>query len=84
VASPTVEADDAWDARDTTDYVDWGKARRVRFPNLKPSTVTISLRLPESLLQELRVLANERDVPYQSLVKPFLAERLEAERRRRW
>ena len=55
----------------------------VRLPNLKPSTATISLRLPESMLEELKVLANQRDVPYQSLLKVFLAERLAAERDRK-
>lgn len=70
-----------WATHDSADYVDWSKARRVRFANLKPSTKTISLRLPESMLEELKLLANERDVPYQSLLKVFLAERLERERR---
>lgn len=69
-----------WQAHDSADYVDWRQARRVRLPNLKPSTTTISLRLPESMLEELKVLANQRDVPYQSLLKVFLAERLDAER----
>jgi predicted DNA binding CopG/RHH family protein len=59
--------------------VDWGRAKLVSFPNLKPSTRTISLRLPESLIENLKVLANKRDVPYQSLLKIFLAERVEAE-----
>lgn len=72
-----------WAAHDTADYVDWSRARPVVFPNLKPSTRTISLRLPESMLDELKVLANRRDVPYQSLLKVFLAERLESERRSR-
>ena len=69
-----------WQAHDSADYVDWTAARRVRLPQLKPSTTTISLRLPESMLADLKVLANQRDVPYQSLLKVFLAERLEAER----
>ena len=68
---------------DTTDYVDWSVAEHVRLPNLKPSTATISLRLPEGMLEELKVLANQRAVPYQSLLKVFLAERLAAERARR-
>ena len=67
---------------DTADYFDWTKARRITFPNLRPSTATISLRLPQSLLNELRILANERVVPYQSLLKVFLAERVAKERDR--
>ena len=68
-----------WLTHDSTDYVDWTKARGVAMPNLKPSTQTISLRLPKSMIEELKLLANKRDVPYQSLLKVFLAERLEAE-----
>lgn len=71
-----------WARHDSTEFVDWSKARRALFPNLKPSTKTISLRLPESLLQALKLLANRRDVPYQSLLKIFLAERVEQEFRR--
>jgi predicted DNA binding CopG/RHH family protein len=76
------EAGEFWMTHDTTDYFDWSKARRITFPNLRPSTATISLRLPQSLLNELRILANERDVPYQSLLKVFLAERVAKERNR--
>jgi predicted DNA binding CopG/RHH family protein len=72
-----------WSTADTTDYLDWSKARRVSFPNLKPSTTTISLRLPQGMLDELKVLANQRDVSYQSLLKIFLAERIADERHRR-
>jgi predicted DNA binding CopG/RHH family protein len=72
-----------WEEHDTADYVDWSRTERVRLPNLKPSTATISLRLPEGMLEELKVLANQRDVPYQSLLKVFLAERLPAERTRK-
>jgi predicted DNA binding CopG/RHH family protein len=68
-----------WKAHDSTDYLDWHKAERAVFPNLKPSTKTISLRLPESMLAELRQLANKRDVPYQSLIKIFLRERIDEE-----
>lgn len=68
-----------WGTHDSTDYVDWSKANRITLPNLKPSVKTISLRLPESLLEELRLLANKRDVPYQSLLKVFLAERIQEE-----
>lgn len=70
-----------WATADSTEYVDWSKARAVSFPNLKPSTTTISVRLPDTLLAELRSLANERDVPYQSLLKVYLAERVVMERR---
>ncbi|MBF0479987.1 MAG: BrnA antitoxin family protein, partial [Candidatus Omnitrophica bacterium] len=64
---------------DSTEYVDWSKAKRVVFPNLKPTCRSISLRLPISMLDQLRVLANKQDVPYQSLLKTFLAERLKKE-----
>ena len=67
-----------WATHDSTEYLNWSKAERVMFPNLKPSVKTISIRLPESLLNSLKTLANERDVPYQSLVKIILAERIEA------
>ncbi len=67
---------DFWATHDSTQYVDWSQARRVTFGNLKPSTRTIALRLPESLLEELKLLAHKRDVPYQSLLKIFLAERV--------
>lgn len=68
-----------WAERDSTEYLDWSKAKRAIFPNLNPSTKTISLRLPESVLEELKLLANKRDVPYQSLMKVFLVERIEEE-----
>ena len=68
-----------WAENDSTEYVDWSTAKRAVFPNLKPSTKTISLRLPQAMLEELKLLANKRDVPYQSLVKMFLAERIETE-----
>ncbi len=70
-----------WANTDSTDYVDWDDARRVVLPNLKPSTKTISLRLPAMMLAELKLLANKRDVPYQSLLKIFLAERIAKELR---
>jgi predicted DNA binding CopG/RHH family protein len=76
------EAGEFWMTHDTTEYFDWSKARRITFPNLRPSTATISLRLPQGLLNELRTLANERDVPYQSLLNVFLAERVAKERDR--
>jgi predicted DNA binding CopG/RHH family protein len=64
-----------WEKHDSTDHVDWSKAKRVRIPNLKPSTTAISLRLPMSLLEQIKVAANKRDVPYQSLIKMWLAEK---------
>lgn len=70
-----------WSNHDTTEYVDWDEAEVVVLPRLKPSTRSISLRLPESMLNELRVLANKRDVPYQSLIKIFLQERIDQELR---
>ena len=69
-----------WTGHDTVDYFDWSKAVRATFPELRPSTATISLRLPSSMLAELKALANERDVPYQSLLKVFLGERIANER----
>ena len=66
-----------WEEHDSADYVDWSKAIKVRMPNLKPSTKTISLRLPEHLLERIRIAANKRDVPYQSLIKIWLAEKVE-------
>lgn len=69
-----------WETHDTTEYVDWSHAKVAVFPDLKPSTETISLRLPAGLLAELKALANKRDVPYQSLMKVFLAERVARER----
>ena len=66
-----------WSNADSSEYLNWKSAERVLFPELKPSTKAISLRLPESLLDALRQMANERDVPYQSLIKIFLQERIE-------
>ena len=68
-----------WAGRDSTKEIDWSKAKRVTLPKLRPSVKTISLRLPDSMLEELRLLANKHDVPYQSLIKVFLAERIEEE-----
>lgn len=68
-----------WETHDSAEFVDWSKAEFVRFPNLKPSSETISLRLPAPLLADLKALANKRDVPYQSLLKMFLADRIAAE-----
>lgn len=68
-----------WATHDSTEYIDWNKAEEAIFPNLKPTTKSISLRLPEYLLARIKQLANARDVPYQSLMKIFLAERVEKE-----
>jgi predicted DNA binding CopG/RHH family protein len=65
-----------WESHDSTALVDWSKAKKVRLPNLKPTTKTISLRLPQHLLDSLKVAANARDVPYQSLIKVCLQEKL--------
>ena len=73
------EERDFWANHDSTEFVDWSNARRLTLRNRKPSTKTISIRLPESLLDELKLLANRRDVPYQSLLKVFLAERVDKE-----
>jgi predicted DNA binding CopG/RHH family protein len=70
-----------WSAHDSTAYVDWSQAQRLTFGQLKPSTQTISIRLPAALLEDLKWLANKRDVPYQSLLKIFLAERVAQELR---
>jgi len=66
-----------WATRDSTQYIDWSKSKLTLFPNLKPSSKTISIRLPESLLENLKLLANKRDVPYQSLLKILLAEKVQ-------
>lgn len=68
-----------WATQNSTEYVDWKKAKRVVLPELKPSLKTISLRLPQSMLEELKLLAHKRDVPYQSLLKIFLSERIQKE-----
>lgn len=70
-----------WESHDSTDYVDWGKAKSASLPNLKPSTKTISLRLPEGLLDRIKIEANKRDMPYQSLIKAWLSEDVETHRR---
>ena len=80
---PTFENEDEerafWASHDSTQYIDWNEAEEVILPSLKPSTKTISLRLPELMLNELRLIANKRDVPYQSLIKVFLKERIDQE-----
>ena len=67
-----------WETHDSTDYIDWSKAKQVSFPNLKKSTKTISLRLPADMLERLKVKANSMDVPYQSLIKMILQKELSA------
>ena len=73
------EEHEFWSTHDSTEYVDYTKAKKVLFPGLKPSTRSISIRLPASLIEKLKVLANERDVPYQSLMKILLAEKVKEE-----
>jgi len=68
-----------WAEHDSVDYLDWKRAEPVLFSKLKPSTKTISLRVPETMLAQIRLLANKRDVPYQSLIKVFLQERIDSE-----
>ena len=70
-----------WASHDSTDYVDWRRSERVKLPNLRPTTRTISIRLPESMIEKLKVLANKRDIPYQSLLKMFVADKIEEELR---
>ena len=69
-----------WSKADSTEYIDWSQARRAKFVNLKPTLRTISVRLPVAMVEDLKLLANQRDVSYQSLLKIFLAERLQQER----
>lgn len=69
-----------WETNDFSEHVDWSKAERVRLPNLKPSSTSISLRLPNALLERIKVAANKRDVPYQSLIKTWLSEKIDASR----
>ncbi len=78
------EQDEArfWERNDSTDYIDYSQAGKLNAPNLKPSTKSISIRLPESLLQRLKVIANQKDIPYQSLIKLYLAEKVREDRRR--
>ena len=70
----TAEERSFWEKNDSSEFVDWSKAVRAAMPNLKPSTRTISLRLPEMLLDNIKMEANKRDIPYQSLIKAWLAE----------
>jgi predicted DNA binding CopG/RHH family protein len=68
-----------WESHNSSDYVDWSRAERVRMPNLRPSTKSISLRLPVMLLERIKIAANKRDVPYQSLIKTWLAEKADSD-----
>jgi len=76
------EERDFWASHDSTEYIDWSEAKNVTMPKLKPTLKTISIRLPEIMIEELKLVANKRDVPYQSLMKIFLAERVEQELRK--
>ena len=80
---PRFKTEDAerefWATHDSTDYIDWRRGKRTILPKLKPTSQTISLRLPKPMLDRLKQLANKRDVPYQSLLKMFVADRLKAE-----
>src|SRR5688500_6396766 len=69
-----------WSSADSTEYIDWSKAQKLILPNFRPTLRTISLRLPESMIAELKLLANQRDVPYQTLLKVFLADKIKQER----
>jgi predicted DNA binding CopG/RHH family protein len=73
------EEQEFWSSHDSTLYIDWKKAKQATFPSLRPSMRSISLRLPQTMLEMLKVLANKKDVPYQSLLKIFLAERIQKE-----
>ena len=73
------EETEFWASHDSSDYIDWSQSKSLSLPKLKPTLKTISLRLPETIIEELKFLANKRDVPYQSLLKMFLAERVEQE-----
>jgi len=70
-----------WNNNDSSEYIDWNESKLVSFPKLRPSTKTISLRLPEFLLNDIKVIAHKRDVPYQSLIKIILKERIDSELR---
>lgn len=75
------QEDKFWQSHDSADYIDWGQAKLAGFSNLKPSVKTISLRLPENLLNDIKILANKNDVPYQSLIKIMLSHEVESQSR---
>ncbi len=77
--SSTAEEQEFWSKADSTDYLNWENTKSLVLPKLKPSTKKISLRLPESMIEELKLLANKRDVPYQSLLKIYLSEKISQE-----
>lgn len=70
---------DFWDKHDSTEFVDYKSAKKIKFPNLKPSTKSISIRLPESMIENLKILANKKDVPYQSLIKVYISDKIDEE-----
>ena len=74
-----IEEGEFWSTQDVTDYFDTTELESVSFPKLKPSTKTISIRLPEMMLDSIKILANKRDVPYQSLIKTYLQEKIDRE-----
>ncbi len=80
---PSLKSEDQerefWASHDSVDFIDWRRAKRAELPNLRPTTRTISIRLPESMIERLKVLANKRDIPYQSLLKMFVADRIQEE-----
>ncbi len=78
VFSSEAEERQFWASHDSSDYLDWSKAERVRLPALKPTSTAISLRLPVPLLERIKIAANKRDVPYQSLIKMWLAEKVDS------
>ena len=74
-----------WQEKDSAGFIDWSKAKKnIKLPNLKPTTKTISLRMPESMLNNLKIIANERDIPYQSFIKIILAEKIRSEQKNEW
>jgi predicted DNA binding CopG/RHH family protein len=75
----SVNETDYWEKSDSTEYIDYSQAARLYLRNLKPSTKSISIRLPEALLQRLKIIANKKDIPYQSLIKVYLAEKIRDE-----
>lgn len=80
---PTFASEDEerefWSKAESTEYIDWSQSKETVLPNLKPSTKKISIRLPEIMIDELKLLANKRDIPYQSLLKIFLSEKIDQE-----
>ena len=73
------EEQEFWSKQDSSEYLDWSRAENATFPSLKPSLKSISIRLPESMIEQLKVLANKKDIPYQSLVKVYLSEKIHEE-----